>query len=65
MTVYRFTTPPNPTVLPGNLAYSGSAPARTTNRMAEAAEELRKERARRALIAGCERRPVALDGECG
>ena len=48
-------------VAPGHRSYSGSGRYHSMNRMEEAVAELRRERARRAIWANCERRPLGMD----
>jgi hypothetical protein len=56
-----FRTTARKPAMPGHRAYSGPAAARSTSNPA-LVEQVRTERARRALYAGCERAPVGWEG---
>lgn len=46
---------------PGHRAFSGTPRAHMADRQAEAVAEIKAERARRAVWADCERRPLSID----
>lgn len=48
---------------PGHRSFSGTPRTCMTDRQAEAIAEIKAERARRAIWADCERRPLSMDRE--